>query len=274
MGEAGDITSRALLPEDARGRGEFRARQDGVMAGMAAVPILVGFFNECLQVDAHVSDGEAFVAGQPLGTVVGPLRAILAFERTALNLLQRLCAVATVTRQYVDAVAGHRACILDTRKTTPGFRLLEKYAVRAGGGRNHRVGLYDQVLIKDNHLAAMRVETPAEAVVEAVDRARQASPAGTLIQVEVDDLEQLAAALTTSADLVLLDNMTPGRLGEAVALRNDGPRAPEPALEASGGVTLASVAEIAATGVERISVGALTHSAGAIDIALDFDRVR
>ena len=190
---------------------------------------------------------------------------ILTGERTALNFLQRLSGVASLTRQFVDAVAGLPVKILDTRKTTPGWRRLEKYAVRMGGGTNHRIGLFDMVLIKDNHLAALK---PREtAIKQAVESARSEFP--TLpVEVEVDSLEQLDQALAVRPDIVLLDNMPPERMREAVARRNAA--APEVKLEASGGVNLQTVRAIAETGVDRISVGALTHSAKALDIALDY----
>jgi nicotinate-nucleotide pyrophosphorylase (carboxylating) len=204
-----------------------------------------------------------------VAVVSGPARSLLTGERLALNLLGRMSGIATLTRQYVDAIAGTSAGIFDTRKTTPGWRLLEKYAVACGGGRNHRIGLYDAVLIKDNHLAFGTADgsghyTPAQAVV----RARAAAPAGTVIEVEVDTLVQFDEVLPAGPDIVLLDNMSLDQLCTAVARRNAG--FPKIELEASGGVNLTTVAGIAATGVERISVGALTHSAVVLDIGLDW----
>jgi nicotinate-nucleotide pyrophosphorylase (carboxylating) len=224
----------------------------------------------CAAVDSKLAfaekaqNGDAVESGRELAAVRGSLRSILATERIALNFLQRLSGIATLTRKYVDAVAGFRAKILDTRKTTPGWRLLEKYAVRCGGGTNHRMGLYDGILIKDNHLAGLGGDLR-----KAVKTAREfPGNQGQPVEVEVDSIEQLEIALAAGADIVLLDNMSLDQLRAAVARRNA--VAPNVLLEASGGVTLATVRNIAATGVDRISVGALTHSAPALDIALDY----
>jgi nicotinate-nucleotide pyrophosphorylase (carboxylating) len=196
---------------------------------------------------------------------MGPLRSLLTGERTMLNFMTHLSGVATVTRQFVDAVQGTRAKILDTRKTFPGWRLLEKYAVRCGGGTNHRIGLYDGVLIKDNHIAAW---SESSSIAAAVETARQSAPSGVSIEVEVDSIEQLKDAIHGHPDIVLLDNMDLDSLRASVAVRDR--LAPKILLEASGGVTLATVTAIAQTGVERISVGALTHSAPALDLAFDW----
>jgi nicotinate-nucleotide pyrophosphorylase (carboxylating) len=213
---------------------------------------------------AEVADGTPTERGTVLATVSGPLRVILAGERTALNFLQRLSGVASLTRKYVEAASGFRAKVLDTRKTTPGWRLLEKYAVRAGSGANHRVGLFDGILIKDNHLAGIGGD-----VRRAVEAARtHPGNAGLPVEVEVDTLEQLEMALEVKADIVLLDNMTLDQLRAAVERRNA--VTPSTLLEASGGVNLTTIRDIASTGVDRISVGALTHSAPALDIGLDY----
>jgi nicotinate-nucleotide pyrophosphorylase (carboxylating) len=212
----------------------------------------------------QVTDGSPVAAGTVLAYLAGPLQSILAAERTALNFLQHLSGVASLTRKYVEAVAGYRARILDTRKTLPGWRLLEKYAVRMGGGVNHRLGLYDGILIKDNHLHGLGGD-----IRRAVELARSHSGNSQLaVEVEVETLEQLDQALAVKADIVLLDNMTCEQLRAAVQRRDA--LAPGVLLEASGGVSLATVRAIAATGVDRISVGALTHSAPALDIALDY----
>jgi nicotinate-nucleotide pyrophosphorylase (carboxylating) len=210
-----------------------------------------------------------------LATLAGPARSLLTTERVLLNLLSRLSGIATLTRRYVDAVAGLPVRIYDTRKTTPGWRRLEKYAVRQGGGWNHRSGLFDAVLIKDNHLAVAAAAgsnlSPAEAVRQvrrSLDTAGPTTAASKILEVEVDTLEQLSQVLPNGPDIVLLDNMTLAQLRQAVALRNSA--APGVALEASGGVNLSTVGEIARTGVDRISVGALTHSAVALDIGLDW----
>jgi nicotinate-nucleotide pyrophosphorylase (carboxylating) len=258
-----DLTSLAVIPPDRRGQAAFVARSPGLVAGLPAAAIV---FEGAADFQPLTPDGTAVQAGTRLAVVAGPMRAILAGERIALNFLQHLSGIATLTRRYVDAVGGLTARVLDTRKTTPGWRLLEKYAVRQGGGHNHRMGLYDGVLIKDNHLAA--VGAGPSAVAEAVRRARAMHGTSIPLEIEVDDLEQLEVALRERPDIVLLDNMTPEQLREAVTRRNNG--APGVLLEASGGVTLDTVRTIAETGVDRISVGALTHSAPALDIGLDY----
>ena len=225
---------------------------------------------------AAVEDGRQVAAGTHLATIRGRARTLLAAERPLLNFIGRLSGVATLTAQFVAAVAGTRARIYDTRKTTPGWRRLEKYAVGCGGGRNHRTGLFDAILIKDNHLALGRQAGAKFTVAEAVRRAREFRDAGAsgerrtemLIEIEVDSLSQLAEALPAGPDIVLVDNMSPGELVEAVACRDA--LAPVVELEASGGVNLSTVRAIAETGVERISAGALTHSAVALDVALDW----
>jgi nicotinate-nucleotide pyrophosphorylase (carboxylating) len=205
------------------------------------------------------TDGADAEPGDVVATVRGPARAILAGERTALNFLQRLSGIATLTRRFCAAASESGALILDTRKTTPGWRLIEKYAVRCGGGTNHRSGLYDGILIKDNHIAAVG------SVKAAVERARGRGPLGLAVQVEIESLEQARAALEAGADALLVDNLPPPRIAEIVGLVAG--RVP---VEASGGITLETVGEIARTGVDRISVGALTHSARAVDIALEW----
>jgi nicotinate-nucleotide pyrophosphorylase (carboxylating) len=266
LGERGDLTS-ALLPEEAQGRASLRARSPGVLAGLPAVAAVYRRVGLGITVTFHAQDGQVLQGGEALATVTGPVRVLLAGERTALNFLQRLSGVATQTKRYVDVIAGLPCQVLDTRKTTPGWRLLEKYAVRCGGGHNHRIGLYDGVLIKDNHLAALRSQN--QPIQHAVTLARQRYGSQISIEVEVETLAQLAEALTTSADIILLDNMDVPTLSAAVRERNR--QAPQIKLEASGGVTLATLRAIAETGVERISIGALTHSAPALDIALDYD---
>ena len=268
LGDAGDVTSLSTIPAERRGRATFVVRTPGVVAGLPVVALVLAQLHAAVTVTLHVADGTLAERGTRLATVDGPLRAILTAERTALNFLQRLSGVATLTRKYVEAVAGLPVALLDTRKTTPGWRLLEKYAVRMGGGTNHRVGLYDGVLIKDNHLAGM--PDPRTAVTDAVAAARSHTASRHLpVEVEVDTLDQLDEALAACPAIVLLDNMTNDQLRAAVARRNA--VAPGVLLEASGGVNLSTVRGIAETGVERISVGAITHSATALDIALDYD---
>lgn len=267
FGSVGDCTSAALIPPDRVGRAHFVARTPGCLAGVVAAEIVTEAVSSALRYEAHARDGQLVAQGKSIAVLAGPMRAILAAERTALNFMQRLSGVATLTRRYVDAVAGTRAAILDTRKTTPGWRLLEKHAVRAGGGTNHRLGLYDGVLIKDNHLAGLG--DPSVVVGRAVELARQCpGNAGLSVEIEVDTLHQLALALAARPDIILLDNMTTDQLRTAVEARDRS--ATGVLLEASGGVTLDTVRAIAETGVDRISVGALTHSAPALDIALDY----
>jgi nicotinate-nucleotide pyrophosphorylase (carboxylating) len=264
LGVTGDRTSRALIPADQAGRASFVARKPGVVAGLPAAAIVCAAVDPKLTFEPKLEDGVSVERGTTLAIVSGPLRSILAAERTALNFLQRLSGIASLTREYVETATGFPAKILDTRKTTPGWRLLEKYAVRMGGGSNHRMGLYDGILIKDNHLAGLGGDVQL-----AVETARSAPGNDWLpVEVEVETLEQLDEALATRADIVLLDNMSPDLLREAVKRRDA--RSPETRLEASGGVNLARVRDIAATGVDRISVGAITHSAPALDIALDY----
>jgi nicotinate-nucleotide pyrophosphorylase (carboxylating) len=256
------------------------ARAVGVIAGLPGVEAALLAIEPRLQWIAEVEDGREVAAGERVGRIDGPARGILAAERLVLNLLGRLSGIATLTRRYIEAVRGTNAKIYDTRKTTPGWRRLEKYAVRQGGGRNHRTGLFDAVLIKDNHLALGRRSssgdpsqyTPAEAVARARRflRERGCDPASAemIVEVEVDTLEQLDEVLAAGPDIVLLDNMSLAQLRQAVARRDACNRAIE--LEASGGIDLAGVRQIAETGVERISVGALTHSAVCLDIGLDW----
>lgn len=257
LGPLGDITS-ALLPADSVGDGTLVARSDGVLAGRRCAEETFFQVDGTIRAEWHADDGAEVPAGGALATVRGPLRSLLTAERTALNLLCHLSGVATLTRRYVDAVAsvGARTEILDTRKTTPGLRALEKAAVRAGGGRNHRSTLSDMVLIKDNHLLGLGITA-------CVAAARQRWP-GRRVEVECDSEEQVAEAVAAGADVVMLDNMDPATVRRCVHLVAD--RCP---LEVSGRVNLETVASYAATGVQLISVGALTHSAPVFDIGLD-----
>ncbi len=258
LGRAGDVTAAACIPEDARMRAVFAARKAGVMAGGACVRLALHALDAGATVEVTVAEGQAFAAGEALIVVEGRARAVLAAERTALNLLGRLCGIATLTRAYVQAVEGTGARIADTRKTTPGLRALEKHAVACGGGVNHRFGLDDAILIKDNHVAV------CGGVAEAVRRANAHAGHLMKVEVEVDGLDQLDAALAEGPDVVMLDNFSLEDLREAVARA-----ARRVTLEASGGVTLETVRAIAETGVDVISVGALTHSAPNLDIGLD-----
>ncbi len=264
LGETGDLTS-ALLPADLQGRAVFVARADGTVAGLPVIAMVYAALSGEVVVTLEAEDSVIVRPGTRLAMVAGPVRAILTGERTALNFVQRLSGVATLTRPYVEAIAGLNCRILDTRKTTPGWRHLEKYAVRCGGGTNHRRGLFDGVLIKDNHLAALRGR--ADALGEAVALARR-SRLSVPVEVEIETPEQLDDSLRAQPDVIMLDNMDLPAMRQAVVRRNQ--LAPAVKLEASGGVTLGTVRAIAETGVDFISVGALTHSAPALDIALDF----
>lgn len=256
---SGDATTRALVPEALQGEARIEVREPLVLSGVEVAACV--FAELGVRLEAHAADGAALEPGDLAAHVAGPAQGILTAERTALNFLQRLSGVATLTRRFCEAVAGTRAQIVDTRKTTPGWRSLEKYAVRCGGGVNHRAGLFDGVLIKDNHLAI------CGSVGEAVKRARSEAPRGLRIQVEVESIEMARAAIDAGADLLLIDNQPPDVLAEIVKLAGD-----SIPTEASGGVTLESVAAVAATGVDRISIGALTHSATAVDLSLEWSR--
>ncbi len=254
---SGDVTTEATIPSGARGRGEIIAKARGIVCGLPVAAAAFRAVNEEISLIPRVRDGEPVQPGDVVAEVEGPLRGILAAERTALNFLSRLSGIATLTARFVEAVAPYRAVILDTRKTTPGWRVLEKYAVRCGGGRNHRMGLYDMVLIKDNHVKA------CGSIAEAVRRVRAAGVT-VPIEVEVQSLAELKETLELGVDRVLLDNFSVEEIAEAVRITAG--RVP---LEASGGVTLENAAVIAATGVDYISVGALTHSAPALDLSLE-----
>jgi nicotinate-nucleotide pyrophosphorylase (carboxylating) len=260
LGRAGDITSAATIPPEAMARAAIKARKPGVVAGLDLARTAFTQMSADIRFQAKISDGDAVTAGSTVATISGPARAILSAERVALNFLGHMSGVASATRHFADAIADTGARIICTRKTTPGLRAFEKYAVRCGGGSNHRFGLDDAILIKDNHVAV------AGGVSAAVERARAFAGILVKIEVEVDTLEQLGEALDAGADVVLLDNMPPDLLVQAVAV-NKG----RAVLEASGNVTLETVAAIAATGVDYISSGWITHSAPILDLGLDID---
>jgi nicotinate-nucleotide pyrophosphorylase (carboxylating) len=256
-----DLTTIATVVSERHARGRLVARAEGVLCG---VPLAVEAFRQLdpkVTIRIDLEDGARLHRGSNILYLSGHARALLGAERVALNYMQRLSGIATLTARYVEAVRGTEAKILDTRKTTPGWRLLEKYAVRAGGGTNHRLNLSSAVLIKDNHLAAVDGD-----VVVAVRRARDLAPAGTKVEVECDRIEQVSAAVDAGADIILLDNMRPDEMARCVELV-----AGRAITEASGGVRLETVREIALAGVDWISVGAITHSAPALDLALDFE---
>lgn len=259
LGRAGDLTTDAIVPNEQRTTTVLVARQPGVIAGLDLAALAFRLLDPDVTISVQRADGSAVTAGDVVATVSGPARAILTGERTALNFLSRLSGIATATRAIVDAIDGHRAKIVCTRKTTPGLRAVEKYAVRAGGGSNHRFGLDDAVLIKDNHIAV------AGGIRPAIERVR--SNVGHLIkiEIEVDTLAQLEEALGLAPDAVLLDNMTPDELRRAVAMV-----AGRAITEASGRITAATAPAVAATGVDLISIGWLTHSAPILDIGLDY----
>jgi nicotinate-nucleotide pyrophosphorylase (carboxylating) len=261
----GDITTEFFVPEALHASGRIVAHEPAVVAGTKTAAEVFRKVDPATDVQIVRQDGEPVVAGDVVIEVRGLTRSILKAERVALNFLQRLCGIATLTRQFVDAVGNHPAKILDTRKTTPGLRLLEKAAVIAGGGVNHRSGLFDMILVKDNHLAALR---GLSGFADQIRRLRKARP-NIRIEVEADDLEQARAFVEIDGiDVILLDNMVPAQIREALALRRNNIK-----FEASGGITLKNVRRIAATGVDYISIGALTNGARAIDLGLEMNHV-
>ncbi len=263
LGEAGDLTSKATLPDDTRLMGRIVAKADGVIAGLPLVAMVYAQVDPTITVSLISHDGDTVTRGTLVAEVEGKGQSVLTGERVALNFLQRLSGIASLTSQFVGAVKGTKTVILDTRKTTPGWRMLEKYAVTQGGGQNHRIGLYDMVMIKDNHIDGAGSITKA---VEAV-RAYQ-SASGVPIEVEVRNFNELREVLPLNVDRVLLDNMTDDQMREAVEITNGRVK-----LEASGNMNLQRVASVAATGVDYISVGALTHSAPALDLSMKIVRL-
>lgn len=261
---SGDVTSLYFIPEDRLARAFVATRHEGVVSGVELAARVFSRVDPGLEVEILIPDGSRVSEGALLIRVEGKARSILTAERTALNFLQRLSGVASLTAKYVDLIKGTQARILDTRKTTPGYRLLEKQAVVHGGGANHRLGLYDRAMVKDNHLVA---EGGPAAIQAAIQRLKAAHP-DVEVELEADDLDQVRTFLSMDCvDHILLDNMSPAELREAVAARGERVL---PLLEASGGVTLATLRGIAETGVDFISVGAITHSAPALDVGLDF----
>ena len=263
-GAGDDVTTRALVPADQRGRGLIVAKAVGVVCGL---PVAAGVFaavDAAIAFEPLVADGTAIAPGDALARVKGPLAPILSAERVALNLLQHLSGVATATRRMVDAAAGLPVRILDTRKTTPGLRALERYAVRCGGGRNHRFNLSDAVLIKDNHLAACRAR--GLSIAQVLEQARRGAPAGMSVEIEVTNVDEACEALEAGATALLLDNMPLDEMRRAVELAQGRAQ-----VEASGGVRLETVRAIAETGVDAISAGGLTHSAAALDMSLEIE---
>ncbi|MBA3873095.1 MAG: carboxylating nicotinate-nucleotide diphosphorylase [Anaerolineae bacterium] len=263
LGEAGDLTSKSTLSDDVRVCGRIVAKADGVIAGLPLVEMVYGQVDPTVSIHLSAQDGQHITSGTLIAEVEGKGQSILTGERVALNFLQRLSGIATLTAQFVGAVSGTKTVILDTRKTTPGWRLLEKYAVKQGGGDNHRIGLYDMVLIKDNHIDGAGSITAAVNAVRDYPQAAQVP-----IEVEVRNLDELREVLPLKVDRVLLDNMTDDQMREAVIITNGSTK-----LEASGNMNLQRVAKVAATGVDYISVGALTHSAPALDLSMKIVRL-
>ena len=261
----GDATTLATVPANARSRARMNAREPLTVAGLQFAELAFRELSPKIKIQKLARDGQKVAAGKTLLKISGSSRALLSAERVALNFVQRLSGVATATAQFADAVRDTKAKILDTRKTTPGWRRFEKYAVATGGGKNHRIGLFDMVLIKDNHLVALRNEKP-NAIAAAVARARKKFPK-LKVEVEADTLAQVAQAADAGADIILLDNMPPAQLRAAVKIVRGRAQT-----EASGGVNLKTVRAVATTGVDFISVGGITHSARAVDIGLDFEK--
>ena len=274
LGHECDWTSVGLIAADADSELDVVARRAGVIAGLHGAAVVTGVADGSLTWRPLVADGDSVAAGTRIATLAGSTRSILATERVVLNLVGRLSGIATATRRLVDAVAGTACRVYDTRKTVPGWRLLDKYAVRMGGGWNHRLGLYDAILIKDNHLAALSAAgvTPAAAVHRAREFLRKTFPPGRaeamIVEIEIDSLDQLPAVLEAEPDIVLLDNMPPATLAAGVRMRDAS--CPRVVLEASGGIRPDTVAEIAASGVDRVSSGWPTHDAPWLDVALDW----
>lgn len=269
----GDITGR-LLPADLRAAGRFVARDPMVLCGGVLLDTVAKEYNELIEMILWQEEGAHLEPGDVIAEWTGPAWAVLAAERVALNFLQHLGGVATATRKFVNIISGTGASIYDTRKTTPGWRHLEKYAVRVGGGKNHRRGLYDAVMVKDNHLHAMMaggIADPLKEVAPKLEELRKEVGHDGFVEVEIDRIDQLADALQLPVDIILLDNMMPDKLALAVQMRDEAGLKDNVKLEASGGITLQTVRKIAESGVERISCGSITHSAPAVDIALDIE---
>ena len=258
----GDVTSEHLIPADATAVAELSAREPGVFSGAEVFVAAFKLTDPKVNVEMKIADGQKFEKGQQLAIITGPARAVLTAERIGLNFVQRMCGIATLTSQYVAKVAGTKAAILDTRKTTPGLRAFERQAVLNGGGRNHRFSLSDQVMAKDNHLAVLT--HGGKDLTTELRRVRSELPAGIKLEVEVDRIDQIAPVLAAEVDIIMLDNFNLEDLRKGVELING-----KCVVEASGGVNLETVGEIAKTGVDVISVGALTHSARALDLGLD-----
>ena len=268
LGDFGDVTSQLTIPADATGAVRIVARQPGTLAGLPLATLVAARVDGAIRVTEEAADGQPIEPGQAVCTLTGPVRGLLAAERTILNFMTHLSGIASLTAAHVAGTRGTKAVVLDTRKTLPGWRRLAKYAVACGGGTNHRMGLHDAVLIKDNHLAAARQSDPGESLAELLQRVRGQLERPLSITIEVDTLAQFREALPGAPDIVLLDNMPPAVMAEAVAYRDE--HAPKVQLEASGGIDETTIAAVAGSGVDRISVGALTHSAKTLDLGFDW----
>ena len=268
--DVGDLTSLAVLPPDIKATVNVVCRKPGRLSGVPIAQIVFEEMDADVQWNAKLKDGDVLAPGSVIASITGSVRSLLSGERTALNFMTHLSGVATLTSQFTELVKGTKAVILDTRKTLPGYRDLQKYAVRCGGGTNHRRGLFDAILIKDNHLAFLDEQDRGIPEVLAAARKFSDEHGGVVVEIEVDTLEQLELALPASPDIALLDNMPPAVLQQAVAMRDKTNASVR--LEASGGVNLQTVKAIAESGVDRISIGALTHSAPTLDIAFDWPK--
>ena len=267
----GDVTCK-LLPAELKATGKFVAREELIVCGGVFLKDVAREYSELIEVELCAAEGTKVSPGEPIAIWSGPAWAVMSAERIALNFMQRLSGIATLTRKFVDKIAGTNANIYDTRKTTPGWRDLEKYAVRTGGGKNHRRGLYDSVIVKDNHLVALAKAGRPTALKDfgpELDNLRKHLGHDGFIEVEVDTLEQFADALTLPVDIIMLDNIPPAGLRKAIEMRAQAKLQDKIQLEASGGITYDVIAQVASTGVERIALGCLTHSAVAVDIGLD-----
>jgi len=271
----GDITSKIFIPDGSKTEGMLIAKEAGVVAGLPVAGYVLSQIDENLILTSNIEDGSRVKKGTIIGSVKGLILSLLSAERLVLNFLQRLSGIATATNRFAEKIKGYRTQIMDTRKTAPGWRYLEKYAVRVGGGINHRMGLYDQILIKDNHLKTMGSEKENGAISRFVRKAREQIENGMLIEVEVEDLCQIKEVMDAGVDIILFDNMEPSKIREAVGMvkefeKNQGAGTGNAILtEASGNITIENVEEYADAGVDRISVGAITHSARALDISFD-----
>ena len=271
----GDITSKIFIPDGSKTEGMLIAKEAGVVAGLPVAGYVLSQIDENLILTSNIEDGSRVKKGTIIGSVKGLTLSLLSAERLVLNFLQRLSGIATATNRFAEKIKGYRTQIMDTRKTAPGWRYLEKYAVRVGGGINHRMGLYDQILIKDNHLKAMGTEKENDTISRLVKKAREQIKNGTLIEVEVEDLCQIREVMDAGVDIILFDNMEPSKIREAVDIvkeiekNQDAGTGKAILTEASGNITIENVEEYADAGVDRISVGAITHSARALDISFD-----